>query len=139
MSEPGGHRFRSGFAAIVGRPNVGKSTLLNRLVGRKLAIVSDKPQTTRTRILGVINRPGAQIVLVDTPGVHRPRNRLGEQMMRGVRAALGGVEAVLFVVDGAAGSPGPGDRFLARQLEPVTTPVILVVNKVDALPGDRVD
>ncbi|HEX6989779.1 MAG TPA: GTPase Era [Bacillota bacterium] len=139
MNDPGAGRFRSGFAAIVGRPNVGKSTLLNRLVGHKLAIVSDKPQTTRTRILGVINRPGAQIVLVDTPGVHRPRNRLGEQMMRGVRAALGGVEAVLFVVDGAAGPPGPGDRFLARELAPMTTPVILVVNKVDAVPGDRVD
>lgn len=134
-----GDDMRSGFAAIVGRPNVGKSTLLNSLVGRKLAIVSDKPQTTRTRILGVVNRPGAQIVLVDTPGVHRPRHRLGEQMMKAARAALGEVEAVLFVVDATAGPPGPGDHFLAEQLAPLKTPVILVLNKVDAVPGDRVD
>ncbi|MFO7245383.1 MAG: GTPase Era [Thermaerobacter sp.] len=134
-----GGEFRSGFAAIVGRPNVGKSTLLNRLVGRKLAIVSDKPQTTRTRILGVVNRPGAQIVLVDTPGVHRPRHRLGEQMVRTARNALSEVEAVLFVVDASAGPPGAGDRFVADLLAPLETPVVLVLNKVDAVPGDRVD
>src|SRR5690606_8526409 len=97
----------------------------------------DKPQTTRTRILGVVHLPGAQIVLVDTPGVHRPRHRLGEQMVRVARAALSEVEVILFVTDAAAGPPGPGDRFLAEQLAPLPAPVVLVLNKVDRVPGDR--
>lgn len=122
--------FRSGFAAILGRPNVGKSTLLNRLVGQKLAIVSDKPQTTRNRIAGVVHRPGGQIVFLDTPGMHRPRHKLGEYMVAAARRAMREVEALLLVVD-ASSLPGPGDRYLARELQGVATPSLLVVNKAD--------
>lgn len=128
-------RFRSGFVTIVGRPNVGKSTLLNRLVGRKLAIVSDKPQTTRNRITGVLTRPGSQIVFLDTPGLHKPRNRLGEYMVGVALAALEEVEVVLFVVE-APEPPGPGDRYVAERLAALKTPVILLANKADLSPGD---
>lgn len=134
-SGPSSSPFRSGLVTIVGRPNVGKSTLLNRLVGRKLAIVSEKPQTTRNRITGVVDRPGSQIVLLDTPGLHRPRNRLGEYMVEVALSALKEVEAVLFVVE-APEPPGPGDRYVAGRLAKVDTPVILVANKADLVPGD---
>jgi len=129
------HPFRSGLITIVGRPNVGKSTLLNRLVGRKLAITSDKPQTTRNRITGVVNRENAQLVFIDTPGLHRPRTRLGDYMVRVALAALEEVEAVLFVVE-AHGVPGPGDRYVAGRLVDLKTPVILVANKADLCPGE---
>ncbi|MDQ7794092.1 MAG: GTPase Era [bacterium] len=122
--------FRSGFAVILGRPNVGKSTLLNRLIGQKLAIVSDKPQTTRNRIIGVVHRPGGQLVLVDTPGMHRPRHKLGEYMVAVARQAMREVEALLLVVE-ATSAPGPGDRYLARELEAAATPSLLLVNKAD--------
>ncbi|RJQ06694.1 MAG: GTPase Era [Bacillota bacterium] len=120
---------------IVGRPNVGKSTLLNRLVGRKLAITSPKPQTTRNRITGVVNRDRAQIVFIDTPGIHRPKHKLGEYMVGVAMAALEEVEAILFVVE-APEPPGPGDRYVAERLSRVRTPVLLVVNKADLCPGD---
>lgn len=129
----GSGAFKSGFAAIVGRPNVGKSTLLNTMVGRKVAITSAKPQTTRNRVLGVLHLPGAQVVLIDTPGIVRdPRHRLGEHMIRAAEGALREVEAVLFVVD-AAHDPGPGDEVIAQRLSRVETPVILVLNKSDAV------
>jgi GTP-binding protein Era len=127
--------FRSGFAVILGRPNVGKSTLLNRLVGQKLAIVSDKPQTTRNRIAGVVHRPGGQVVFVDTPGVQRPRDQLGEYLTRTARAAMREVELLLLVVD-AGSPPGPGDRYLARELAGSPAPAFLVVNKADLAPPD---
>lgn len=127
--------FRSGLVTILGRTNVGKSTLLNRLVGRKVAIMSEKPQTTRNRIVGVVNREAAQIVFIDTPGIHRPRHRLGEYMVGAALGALEEVEAVLFVVE-APEAPGPGDRFVAERLEKLKTPIILVVNKADLCPGE---
>ncbi len=127
--------FRSGLVTIVGRPNVGKSTLLNRLVGRKVAIMSDKPQTTRNRITGVVNRDRAQIVFIDTPGIHRPRHRLGEYMVGVALAALEEVEVVLFMVE-APEAPGPGDRYVAERLAKVKTPLILVANKADLCRGD---
>lgn len=127
--------FRSGLVTIVGRTNVGKSTLLNRLVGRKVAIMSEKPQTTRNRIVGVVNREAAQIVFIDTPGIHRPRHRLGEYMVGAALGALEEVEAVLFVVE-APEAPGPGDRFVAERLERLKTPILLVVNKADLCPGE---
>lgn len=131
-----GPAFRSGLVTIVGRPNVGKSTLLNRLVGRKVAIMSDKPQTTRNRIVGVVNRERAQIVFIDTPGIHRPRHRLGEYMVGVALAALEEVEAILFMVE-APEPPGPGDRYVAERLAAVkTTPVILVANKADLCRGE---
>jgi len=127
--------FRSGLVTIVGRTNVGKSTLLNRLVGRKVAIMSEKPQTTRNRIVGVVNREAAQIVFIDTPGIHRPRHRLGEYMVGAALGALQEVEAVLFVVE-APETPGPGDRFVAERLEKLKTPILLVVNKADLCSGE---
>jgi GTP-binding protein Era len=120
--------FRSGFAAIAGRPNVGKSTLLNRILGAKVSIVSDKPQTTRTQVRGVLNRPDAQVVFVDTPGLHKPRSVLGERLNERARDAVGGVDVVVMMIDATA-PLGTGDRFVAAGLEPKST--LLVVNKVD--------
>jgi GTP-binding protein Era len=119
---------RSGFAAVVGRPNVGKSTLVNRILGTKVSIVSDKPQTTRTQVRGVLNRPDAQVVFVDTPGVHKPRTLLGERLNDTASAALGDVDVVLLVIDATA-PLGSGDRFVAARVPPGA---LLVVNKVDA-------
>jgi len=118
---------KSGLVALVGRPNVGKSTLLNALLGQKLAIVSDKPQTTRSAVRGVLHRPEGQIVLVDTPGLHKPRTLLGQRLNDLVRGTLSEVDLVLQLVD-----PGGGDRFLAAELAKVPTPKLGVVNKMDA-------
>lgn len=123
--------FRSGFVALVGRPNVGKSSLCNRLVGDKVAIVSDKPQTTRRRILAVLHLPGVQIVLVDTPGVHRPRHRLGRQMVASARSALTGVEVACLVVDASAPEPGQNDRRAAEHVLAAECPRLLLLNKCD--------
>jgi GTP-binding protein Era len=124
--------MKSGFVALIGRPNAGKSTLLNRLVGQKLAIVSDKPQTTRNRIIGVRNYPDAQVVFVDTPGVHRPLHRLNVRMLDAALDALKEVDVVTAVVD-ATEPPGGGDRFLMDALRKVDTPRVLALNKVDRL------
>jgi GTP-binding protein Era len=129
--------FRSGFVAIVGRPNVGKSTLVNHLVGHKIAIVSDKPQTTRNRIQCVLTRSDAQVIFLDTPGIHKPRHKLGEYMVQVAQEALEGVDCILFLVDGAAGI-GYGDRKIAEQLAKVEAPVILVVNKVDRITHEQI-
>lgn len=126
MKEP----YRSGFVAIIGRPNVGKSTLLNALIGEKVAIVSDKPQTTRNRIHCVLTRPAYQLIFVDTPGIHKPKNRLGEYMVRAANTAIADMDAVLFLVDGAEGIGG-GDRHIAELLSSTRVPVILAVNKMD--------
>jgi GTP-binding protein Era len=122
---------KSGLVALVGRPNVGKSTLLNALLGRKLAIVSDKPQTTRSAVRGVLHRPEGQAVLVDTPGLHKPRTLLGQRLNDLVRGTLSEVDLVLQLVDAAAGV-GAGDRYLAAELARVDTPRFCVVNKLDA-------
>ena len=123
--------MKSGLVALVGRPNVGKSTLLNALLGQKLAIVSDKPQTIRSAVRGVLHRPEGQIVLVDTPGLHKPRTLLGQRLNDLVRGTLSEVDLVLQLVDAAAGV-GAGDRFLAAELAKVPTPKLGVVNKMDA-------
>ena len=122
--------FRSGFVTLVGRPNVGKSTLLNQLVGSKVAIVSDRPQTTRAAIRGVRTTPDNQIVFVDTPGIHKPRTPLGERTNQRAVATLGEVDVVCLLVE--ADAPiGAGDRFVARLVEQVETPKLLIVNKID--------
>ena len=128
--------MKSGLVALVGRPNVGKSTLLNGLLGRKLAITSDKPQTTRSVVRGVLHRPEGQAVLVDTPGLHKPRTLLGRRLNDLVRGTLAEVDLVLLLVDAAAGV-GPGDRFLAAEVARVGTPAICVVNKLDAVSRPR--
>src|SRR6476659_5763287 len=124
--------MRSGFCTIVGRPNVGKSTLLNSILGTKVAITSDKPQTTRSQIRGVLNRPDAQVVFVDTPGIHKPRTLLGERLNATASSATSGVDVVCLVVDATA-PIGPGDRFVAQQ---VPSDAIIVVNKTDAASPD---
>ena len=122
--------FRSGFVCLVGRPNTGKSTLLNALVGSKVAITSDKPQTTRSAVRGILNVDDAQVVFIDTPGYHKPRNLLGERLNEVVRAAWSDVDLCLFLVDAAAGV-GRGDERIARELASSGASVIAVVNKVD--------
>jgi GTP-binding protein Era len=126
---------KSGFVAVAGRPNVGKSTLVNALAGGKVAITSDKPQTTRRRIFGVANGPDSQLVLADLPGFQRPRDPLTEHMQRTVDSSFEDVDAVLFVLD-ARDRIGSGDRFIAKRVFEVGVPVVIVVNKVDRLkPG----
>ncbi len=130
MSEK--HPFRSGFVAIVGRPNVGKSTLLNLMVGEKVAIVSNKPQTTRSRLMGVMNAGEGQIVFVDTPGIHHPRTKLGEFMEASVREAMDGVDGLLVLTDAAA--VGPQDIKIAQEMSARPGYKALVINKIDLLP-----
>jgi GTPase len=125
---------RSGFVALAGRPNVGKSTLVNQLVGRKVAIVSDKPQTTRRAIRGVVTAPGRyQVVLTDLPGVQRPRDALTTRMQRRVESELAEADAALFVVNGEQGVGGGGDRFIAEAIARSGVPAAIAVNKVDRL------
>lgn len=124
--------MKSGFVALVGRPNAGKSTLLNQLVGTKLAIVSDKPQTTRNRIVGVRTGPGGQIAFLDTPGIHKPLRTLNNRMMEVSRAALREVEVVALVIDATA-AEGAGDRFVRELVGTVRVPVVVVLNKVDLI------
>ena len=126
--------MKSGFVSIVGRPNVGKSTLLNAILGQKVAITSDKPQTTRSQIRGVLNRPDTQIVFVDTPGIHRPRTLLGERLNKSASEMTSGVDVVCLVVDATA-PIGPGDRFVA---EKVPSNAIVIVNKTDIASPDDV-
>ena len=127
--------FRSGFVAIIGRPNVGKSTLLNGLLGEKLAIVSNKPQTTRNRIMGVITGTDYQAVFLDTPGIHTPHNRLGEYMMQTVRDSLQGIDALALVVD--ASRIGETDRKLVEEMRGQSVYKILILNKIDLLPKPK--
>jgi len=129
--------FRSGFCCFVGRPNSGKSTLTNALVGSKIVITSDRPQTTRHAVRGVLNRPDAQLVIVDTPGVHRPRTLLGERLNDVVRATLVDMDVVGFCVP--ADEPvGPGDRYIAAQLAAIKAPVVAIVTKTDVARRERV-
>jgi GTPase len=127
---------RSGFVALAGRPNAGKSTLVNRIVGDKVAIVSDKPQTTRRAIRGIATGPDWQLVLVDLPGVQRPRDPLTERMQRRVESVLADSDAVLFVLNGEQ-KIGPGDRFIASAIENVGVPAVTALNKVDRLDRPR--
>ncbi len=123
---------KSGFVAIIGRPNVGKSTLMNQLIGQKIAITSKKPQTTRNRIQTVYTDERGQIVFLDTPGIHKAKNKLGEYMMQVADRALREVDVILWLVEPSA-YIGPGDRHIAEQLGSVRVPVLLVINKVDTI------
>lgn len=128
-------KFKSGFVSIIGRPNVGKSTLLNGLLGEKIAIVSSKPQTTRNRILGIVNQPSAQIVFLDTPGIHKPMHRMNEVMVKIALRTYNEVDVILMLVE-ATEQPGGGDRFIIETLSEVKTPVFLLINKVDLIKKD---
>ena len=122
--------FKSGFVAIVGRPNVGKSTFMNYVLGQKIAIMSDKAQTTRNKIQGVYTKDDAQIVFLDTPGIHKPKHELGEFMVKSAYSALKEVDAVLFMVN-VSEKRGPGDDFIVEKLKGIKTPIFLVLNKID--------
>jgi GTP-binding protein Era len=124
--------MKSGFVSLIGRPNAGKSTLLNRLVGTKLAIVSDKPQTTRNRILGVKNYPDAQVVFLDTPGIHRPLHRMNVRMVDAAVDTIQEVDVLGLVVD-VTEPPGKGDRFVLDLLKHTTSPIFLILNKIDLI------
>lgn len=125
-------KYHSGFVAIVGRPNVGKSTLINEVIGQKIAIMSDKPQTTRNKIHGVYTTDNSQIVFLDTPGIHKPTSKLGDFMVKSAIGTLGEVDAALFLIDVSEGLGG-GDRFIIEALKKVKTPVFLVMNKIDKI------
>ncbi|MGX7173678.1 GTPase Era [Enterococcus ratti] len=127
---------KSGFVAIVGRPNVGKSTLLNRIVGQKIAIMSDKAQTTRNKIQGVYTTPAAQLIFIDTPGIHKPKHRLGDFMVDAAYSALKEVDAVLFMIS-ADQTRGHGDDFIIERLKNIQSPVYLVINKIDKVHPDE--
>lgn len=128
------HRF--GIVTLIGRPNAGKSTLLNYLVGEKIAIVTDKPQTTRTRIMGILTDPDWQMVLLDTPGIHKPKDRLGQNMLDTAFSALETADVVYYLVD-ATVDWGSGEAYLLQQLEKVKVPIFLLLNKVDMIPKEK--
>lgn len=128
--------FKSGFVSIIGRPNVGKSTFLNRVIGQKIAIMSDKPQTTRNKIQGVYTTEDVQTIFIDTPGIHKPKHKLGDFMMKVATNALREVDAILFMVN-VTEPKGKGDDFIIEKLKELDTPIILVMNKVDLIhPND---
>lgn len=131
-----GPGFRSGFVALIGRPNVGKSTLLNRLVGRKVAITSPVAQTTRHRLRAILTTPDAQLILLDTPGIHKPHHLLGERLVKAARSAIGEVDVVLLLVDGSQPA-GRGDAFITDLLRQAGKPVLVALNKIDRLQAGR--
>ena len=129
--------MKSGFVSLVGRPNVGKSTLLNQIIGTKLAITSDKPQTTRNIIQGIYNEEDSQIVFVDTPGIHKPTNKLGNLLNKGAYYSIEDVDLICLLIDAKAGF-GRGDKYIIERLKDINKPVILVINKIDGLSKDEV-
>ena len=129
--------YKSGFVAVIGRPNVGKSTLINKIIGQKVAITSDKPQTTRSRIQCILTQDDAQIIFLDTPGIHKPKLKLGEYMLKAAEGTLKEVDAIFFVID-ATEKFGGGERYILERLNATTKPVILVVNKVDLIAREKI-
>ncbi len=129
---------RSGFIALIGRPNVGKSTLLNALVGEKVAIISDRPQTTRNQIRAVLTRPDYQAIFIDTPGLHKPKHMLGSSMVQVARNTMQEVDLIFFLVE-ANEAPGPGDRYIAEILAHVSSPQFLILNKIDLVKKGRLE
>ncbi|MBE4908017.1 GTPase Era [Bacillus luteolus] len=130
------NNFKSGFVSIIGRPNVGKSTFLNHVIGQKIAIMSDKPQTTRNKIQGVYTENNAQVVFIDTPGIHKPKHKLGDFMMKVAQNTLKEVDIVLFMINAEEGY-GRGDEFIIERLQTTNTPVFLVINKIDQIHPDQ--
>lgn len=128
--------FKSGFVSIIGRPNVGKSTFLNRVIGQKIAIMSDKPQTTRNKVQGVLTTDDAQLIFIDTPGIHKPKHKLGDFMMKVAINTLKEVDLVLFMVNAEEGF-GRGEEFIIEKFQAVKTPIFLVINKIDQIHPDK--
>lgn len=136
FNNQGNESHRSGFISIIGRPNVGKSTFLNRVIGQKIAIMSDKPQTTRNKVQGVLTLEDSQLIFIDTPGIHKPKHRLGDFMMKVAQNTLKEVDLVLFMVNAQEGY-GRGEEFIIEKLQNVKTPVFLVINKIDLIHPDQ--
>lgn len=130
--------YKSGFVSVIGRPNVGKSTLLNCIVGEKISIISNKPQTTRNKIQCVYTEEDYQVIFLDTPGIHKPKNKLGEYMVRVAKDTLNEVDVVVFMVDNSL-KIGPGDKYILEQIKNVKTPKILLINKVDKIKSSDID
>lgn len=131
-------KFKSGFVTILGRPNVGKSTLVNKLAGEKIAIMSDRPQTTRNAIKCILTGEDYQIIFIDTPGIHKPKHKLGEYMVKSATGTIGEVDAALLVVESMDREIGAGDRFILEQLRSAKIPVILLINKIDAVKKEEI-
>lgn len=131
------NKFKSGFVTIVGRPNVGKSTLMNRLIGEKISIISNKPQTTRNTIQTILTRENYQIVFLDTPGIHKPKHKLGEYMVKTANRTLNEVDVILFLVNPDE-TVGAGDKYIIEQLKGVKTPILLLINKVDVFKPENI-
>lgn len=136
--EYGGIKMKSGFVAIIGKPNVGKSTLLNRLAGQKIAIVSNKPQTTRTAIKGIINLENAQIIFTDTPGIHKPKNKLGEKMSETIEEATTDVDLTLYLIEATDKGIGTANSFILKKIKDSRTKTVLVINKVDLVKKENI-
>ncbi|OKL38141.1 GTPase Era [Domibacillus mangrovi] len=132
----GNKAYKSGFISIIGRPNVGKSTFLNRVIGQKIAIMSDKPQTTRNKIQGVYTTDDSQMVFIDTPGIHKPKHKLGDFMMKTATNTLKEVDLILFMINAEEGL-GRGDEFIIEKLKEIKTPIYLVINKIDRIHPDQ--
>ena len=129
--------YKSGFVTVIGRPNVGKSTLINKIIGQKIAITSDKPQTTRSRIQCILTQDDAQIIFLDTPGIHKPKFKLGEYMLKAAEGTLKEVDLIFFVID-ATEKFGGGEKYILERLSATTKPVILVVNKIDLIEREKI-
>ncbi|MGG3450963.1 MULTISPECIES: GTPase Era [Bacillaceae] len=132
----GNTTYKSGFISIIGRPNVGKSTFLNRVIGQKIAIMSDKPQTTRNKIQGVYTTDDSQMIFIDTPGIHKPKHKLGDFMMKTATNTLKEVDLILFMINAEEGF-GRGDEFIIEKLKEIKTPIFLVINKIDRIHPDQ--
>jgi GTPase len=130
------NQYKSGFISIIGRPNVGKSTFLNRVIGQKIAIMSDKPQTTRNKVQGVLTTTDAQLIFIDTPGIHKPKHKLGDFMMKVATNTLKGVDLILFMVNAEEGF-GRGEEFIIEKFQSVDTPIFLIINKIDKIHPDQ--
>src|SRR6185312_9491042 len=128
--------YKSGFISIIGRPNVGKSTFLNRVIGQKIAIMSDKPQTTRNKVQGVLTTNDTQFIFIDTPGIHKPKNKLGDFMMNVAQNTFKEVDLILFMVNAEEGY-GRGEEFIIEKFQNIDTPIFLIINKIDQVHPDQ--
>ncbi|CAG9608121.1 GTPase Era [Pseudoneobacillus rhizosphaerae] len=135
-SQTRSNEYKSGFISIIGRPNVGKSTFLNRVIGQKIAIMSDKPQTTRNKVQGVLTTEDSQLIFIDTPGIHKPKHKLGDFMMKVAQNTLKGVDLILFMVNAEEGF-GRGEEFIIEKFQSVKTPIFLIINKIDKIHPDE--
>ena len=137
MQEKNNEKFKSGFVSILGRTNVGKSTLLNNLIEEKVAITANKPQTTRTAIKAIVNRENSQIIFIDTPGIHKPKTKLGETMVDSAFSSISDVDVLLFLIEATSESIGKGDQIILDKIKNANKKTILIINKIDLIPKEK--